>query len=93
MSLQRLQTRLTGKGLGFNPAAAAAKSLQLCPTVRPHRWQPIRLNHPWNFHFCMDVRNHLKFSVPQIELTDLSSASPICFQSVFPVLVNNLPKS
>ena len=28
--------------------AAAAKSLQLCPTVRPHRWQPTRLPHPWD---------------------------------------------
>ena len=26
--------------------AAAAKSLQSCPTVRPHRWQPTRLPHP-----------------------------------------------
>ena len=27
----------------------AAKSLQSCPTdsVRPHRWQPTRLPHPW----------------------------------------------
>ena len=24
-------------------AAAAAKSLQSCPTVRPHKWQPTRL--------------------------------------------------
>ena len=68
MSLQRLQTRLTGKGLGFNPAAAAAKSLQLCPTVRPHRRQPTRLRRPWDppgkntgvgFHFllqCMKVK-------------------------------------
>ena len=29
-------------------AAAAAKSLQLCPTLRPHRQQPTRLPHPWN---------------------------------------------
>ena len=31
-------------------AAAAAKSLQLCPTdsVRPHRRQPTRLPHPWD---------------------------------------------
>ena len=28
-------------------AAAAAKSLQLCPTVRPHR-QPTRLPRPWD---------------------------------------------
>ena len=30
-----------------NAAAAAAKSLQSCPTLRPHRWQPSRLHHPW----------------------------------------------
>src|SRR5574337_1169098 len=29
-------------------AAAAAKSLQSCPTVRPHRQQPTRLLHPWD---------------------------------------------
>ena len=29
-------------------AAAAAKSLQSCPTVRPHRQQPTRLPRPWN---------------------------------------------
>ena len=28
---------------------AAAKSLQLCPTLcDPHRWQPTRLPHPWD---------------------------------------------
>ena len=34
----------------FIAAAAAAKSLQLCPTdsVRPHRRQPTRLPHPWD---------------------------------------------
>ena len=32
-----------GKGDEGN---AAAKSLQSCPTVRPHRWQPTRLPHP-----------------------------------------------
>ena len=26
----------------------AAKSLQSCPTLRPHRWQPIRLPGPWD---------------------------------------------
>ena len=30
------------------PTAAAAKSLQLCPTVRPQRRQPTRLPHPWD---------------------------------------------
>ena len=28
--------------------AAAAKSLQLCPTLRPQRWQPTRLPRPWD---------------------------------------------
>ena len=28
-------------------AAAAAKSLQSCPTLQPHRWQPTRLSRPW----------------------------------------------
>ena len=27
---------------------AAAKLLQSCPTLRPHRLQPIRLCHPWD---------------------------------------------
>ena len=29
-------------------AAAAAKSLQSCPTVGPHRRQPTRLRRPWD---------------------------------------------
>ena len=29
-------------------AAAAAKSPQSCPTLRPHRPQPTRLPHPWD---------------------------------------------
>ena len=29
-------------------AAAAAKSLRPCPTLRPHRWQPTRLPLPWD---------------------------------------------
>ena len=29
-------------------AAAAAKSLQSCPTLRPHRRQPTRLRRPWD---------------------------------------------
>ena len=50
-------------------AAAAAKSLQSCPTLRPHRQQPTRLLHPWDppnkntgvgCHFllqCMEVKS------------------------------------
>ncbi|XP_042091174.1 tyrosine-protein kinase CSK isoform X2 [Ovis aries] len=30
------------------PAAAAAKSLQSCPTLQPQRRQPTRLPHPWD---------------------------------------------
>ena len=32
----------------FQWPAAAAKSLQLCPTLRPHRRQPTRLRCPWD---------------------------------------------
>ena len=32
----------------MNPPAAAAKSLQSCPTVRSHRWQTIRLPCAWD---------------------------------------------
>ena len=51
------------------PAAAAAKSLQSCPTLRLHRQQPTRLPHPWDSpgkntgagcHFllqCMNVKS------------------------------------
>ena len=35
-------------GLNAAAAAAAAKSLQSCPTLRPHRRQPTRLPHPWD---------------------------------------------
>ena len=44
----------TGVGCHFllqwlnTAAAAAAKSLQSCPTLRPHRRQPTRLPHPWD---------------------------------------------
>ena len=34
--------------LTYSAAAAAAKSLQSCPTVRPHRQQPTRLPRPWD---------------------------------------------
>jgi len=29
-------------------SAAAAKSLQSCPTLRSHRWKPTRLHNPWD---------------------------------------------
>ena len=36
------------KGCLSAPPAAAAESLQSCPTLRPHRQQPTRLLHPWD---------------------------------------------
>ena len=32
----------------YTAIAAAAKSLQSCPTLRPHKRQPTRLPRPWN---------------------------------------------
>ena len=55
-------------------AAAAAKWLQSSPTLRPHRWQPTRLPHPWDSpgkntgvgcHFllqCMKVKSESEVS-------------------------------
>ena len=57
-------------------AAAAAKSLRLCPTLRPHRRQPTRFLRPWDSpgkntgvgcHFllqCMKVKSESE--VPQL---------------------------
>ena len=42
----------SGSSSNFRSVAAAAttaaKSPQSCPTLRPHRWQPTRLRHPWD---------------------------------------------
>ena len=63
-------------------AAAAAKSLQLCLTLRPHRWQPARLPRPWDSpgkntgvdcHFllqCMKVKS-------ESEVTQLCPSDPM----------------
>src|SRR5574337_163740 len=57
---------------------AAAKSLQLCPTVRPHRRQPTRLPHPWDspdknigvgcrfLLQCMKVKSEVAQSCPTL---------------------------
>ena len=68
--------------LWLNAAAAAAKSLQSCPTLQPHRRQPTRLPHPWDSpgkntgvgcHFllqCMKVNPIPKLElIPSIVLT------------------------
>ena len=43
-------SKANGKSLYYQTTAAAtaAKSLQSCPTVRPHRQQPTRLPRPWD---------------------------------------------
>ena len=55
-------------------AAVAAKSLQLCPTLQPHRQKPVRLLRPWDSpgkntgvgcHFllqCMKVKSEREVS-------------------------------
>ena len=68
--------------LWLNTAAAAAKSLQSCPTLWPHRRQPTRLPRPWDSpgkntgvgcHFllqCMKVNPIPKLElIPSIVLT------------------------
>ena len=58
-------------------AAAAAASLQSCPSLRPHRRQPTRLPHPWDSpgkntgvgcHFllhCMKVKSESEVAQSQ----------------------------
>ena len=69
-------------------AATAAKLLQLCPTVRPHRRQPTRLPHPWDSpgkntgvgcHFllqCMKVKSESEVTQPCLTLSDPKDCSP-----------------
>ena len=63
-------------------AAAAAKSLESSPTLRPHRRQPTRLPHPWDSpgkntgvgcHFllqCMKVKSESEVSQSCLTLND-----------------------
>ena len=63
-------------------AAAAAKSLQSCPTLRPHRRQPTRLRCPWDSwgentgvgcHFllqCMKVKIESEVTESCLTLSD-----------------------
>ena len=69
-------------------AAAAAKSLLSCPTLRPHRRQPTRLPHPWNSpgkntgvgcHFllqCMKVKRESKVTQSCPTLSNPMDCSP-----------------
>ena len=69
-------------------AAAAAESLQSCPTLRPQRRQPTRLPHPWDSpgkntgvgcHFllqCMKVKSESEVAQSCPTLSDLMDCSP-----------------
>ena len=69
-------------------AAAAAKSLQSCPTLRPHRWQHTRLPRPWDSpgkntgvgcHFllqCMKVKSEREFALLCLTLRNPMDCSP-----------------
>ena len=68
-------------------AAAAAKLLQSCPTLRPQRWQPTRLSHPWDSpgkntgvgcHFllqCMKVKSESEVTQLCLTLSDPMNCS------------------
>ena len=72
----------------LSAAAAAAKSLQSCDSVRPHRGQPTRLPHPWDSpgkntgvgcHFllqCMKVKSESKVAQLCLTLRDPMDCSP-----------------
>ena len=70
------------------PTTAVAKSLQLGPdSVRPHRWQPTRLPHPWDspgkntgvgYHFllqCMKVKSESEVTQSRPTLSDPKDCS------------------
>ena len=68
--------------------ATAAKSLQLCPTLRLHRQQPTRLPHPWDSprkntgvscHFllqCMKVKSESEVAQSRPTLCNPMDCSP-----------------
>ena len=69
-------------------AAVAAKSLQSCPTVGPHKWKPTRVPRPWDSpgkntgvgcHFllqCMKVKRDSEVSQSCPTLSDPMDCSP-----------------
>ena len=69
-------------------ACAVAKWLQSCLTLRPHRWQPTRLPHPWDSpgkntevgcHFllqCMNVKSESEVAQSCPTLSNLMDCGP-----------------
>ena len=86
----QINSKVPGEDFLPHPAlsAAAAKSLQSCPTVRPHRWQPTRFPHPWDSpgkntgvgcHFllqCMKVKSESEVAQSCLTLSDPMDCSP-----------------
>ena len=79
--------------LPHSVAAAAAKSLQSCPTLRPHRWQPTKLPHPWDspgknsgvgFHFLLQC-------VKGKSQSEVAQSCPTLFFFFFRVLLLATP--
>ena len=74
--------------LYLQPATAAAKSLQSCLTLQPHRWQPTRLPCPWDSpgkntgvgcHVllqCMKVKSESEVAQSCLTLSDPMDHSP-----------------
>ena len=68
--------------MGKTAAATAAKLLQSCPTLQPHRRQPTRLHRPWDYpskntavgcHFllqCMKVKTEREVAQSCLTLSD-----------------------
>ena len=68
--------------------ASAVKSLQSCPTLRPHRWQPTRLPRPWDSpgkntgvgcHFllqCMNMKSESEVAQSCLTLSDAVDCNP-----------------
>ena len=74
--------------MSIETAAASAEWRQLCPTGRPHRWQPTRLSRPWDSpgkdtgvgcHFllqCMKVKSESEVAQSCLTLCDPMDCSP-----------------
>ena len=72
----------------YETVSAAAKSLQSCPTLRPHRQQPTRFSRPWDSpgkntgvgcHFlllCMKVKSESEVTQLCLTLSDSMDFSP-----------------
>ena len=80
--------RLADEDASYCISAATAKSLQSCPTLRPHRRQPSRLRRPWDSpgkntgvgcHFLlqwMKVKSESDVTQSCPTLSDLMDCSP-----------------